>query len=69
MIMIDIDMPQDCDHCPFGYEDYITRKPGCDLIEDLPNCPEYDVYTPIGQRDKNCPLREVPKSNRATAGC
>ena len=61
MVQIDISMPHSCDDCPFGYEDYKTNVPGCDLMEDLPNSPEYDVYTPMGQRDKNCPLKEVPK--------
>ena len=60
MIQIDMEMPQDCDHCCFGYVDYITNVPGCDLMEDLPNCPGYAIYTPMGQRDKNCPLREAP---------
>ena len=66
MVQIDISLPHSCDDCPFGYEDYKTNVPGCDLMEDLPNCPEYDIYTPIGQRDKNCPLREVPKGKWIT---
>ena len=61
MVQIDISMPQSCDDCPFLLVDYKTNVPDCDLMEDLPNCPEYDWNTPMGQRDKNCPLREVPK--------
>lgn len=61
MVQIDISMPQSCDDCPFLLVDYKTNVPECDLMEDLPNSPEYDWNTPMGQKDKNCPLREVPK--------
>ena len=61
MVQIDMEMPQDCEHCHFGYEDYITKESGCDLMDCLPNSPDCSAYTPMGQRDKNCPLREVPK--------
>lgn len=56
MVQIDMEMPQDCDHCHFGYEDYITKESGCDLMDCLPDSPNCSAYTPIGQRDKNCPL-------------
>lgn len=59
MVQIDISMPQSCDDCPFLLVDYKTNVPDCDLMEDLPNCPEYDWNTPMGQRDKNCPLMEA----------
>ena len=72
MVQIDISMPQSCDDCPFLLVDYKTNVPDCDLMEDLPNCPEYDWNTPMGQRDKNCPLREVKdderRSNQKTPG-
>ena len=66
MVQIDISLPHSCDDCPFGYEDYKTNVPGCDLMEDLPNCPEYDWNTPMGQRDKNCPLREALEKEDTT---
>lgn len=69
MVQIDISMPQSCDECPFLLVDYKTNVPDCDLMEDLPNCPEYDWNTPMGQRDKNCPLREVPKGKWINAKC
>lgn len=61
MVMIDMDMPQSCEECPFGYVNYVTNFDGCELMDCLPNSPDCSAYTPIGQRDKNCPLREVPK--------
>lgn len=61
MVQIDISLPQSCDDCPFLLVDYKTNVPDCDLMEDLPNCPEYNWNTPMGQKDKNCPLREVPE--------
>lgn len=68
MVMIDMDMPQDCDLCHFGYEDYITKKSGCDLMDCLPNSPDCNAYTPMGQREKNCPLREVPGKEERPKG-
>ena len=61
MVMIDMDMPQYCEECPFGYVNYVTNVDGCELMDCLPNSPDCSACTPMGQRDKNCPLREVPK--------
>ena len=58
MVQIDISLPQSCDDCPFLLVDYKTNIPDCDLMEDMPNSPEYDWNTPMGQRDKNCPLKD-----------
>ena len=62
MVQIDISMPQSCEECPFGYVDYVTNVDGCDLMDSLPNSPDCSACTPMGQRDKNCPLREAPKA-------
>ena len=56
LVKIDIPMPNSCIECPFAYVDHATDIPGCDIMEDLQNCPDYDICTPISQKDKNCPL-------------
>lgn len=59
MVKIDIPMPNSCIECPFSYVDHTTDIPGCDVMADLPNCPDYDIYTTYGQKDKNCPLSTI----------
>ena len=61
MVQIDMSMPQSCEECPFGYVNYVTNVDGCDLMDSLPNSPDCSACTPMGQRDKNCPLREAPE--------
>lgn len=57
MVHINMPMPNVCMECPFAYVDCDTDVPGCEIMDVL-NGPDYDVYTPIGQKDKNCPLME-----------
>lgn len=57
MVHINMPMPNVCMECPFAYVDCDTDIPGCEIMDVL-NGPDYDVYTPIGQKDKNCPLME-----------
>lgn len=60
MVKIDIPMPNSCIECPFAYVEYPTDIPGCNIMECLPNCPDFGTRTPIGQKDKNCPLSTTP---------
>ena len=62
MVKIDIPMPNSCIECPFAYVDHPTDIPGCNIMECLQNCPDYDIRTPIGQKDKNCPLSTTPST-------
>ena len=63
MVKIDIPMPNSCIECPFAYVEYPTDIPGCNIMECLPNCQDFGTRTPLGQKDKNCPLSTTDESN------
>ena len=63
MILIDIDMPDCCTHCPCAEIDYVMDDVSCKLASnELPDsmlCIPYDEASI--QRHEACPLKELPK--------
>lgn len=62
MLLIPMDMPKNCDSCPF-FDDIYTRMDGDDMYYcNLSGGLTYWEYA--GETEKDCPLVEVPPHGR-----
>ena len=62
MLLIPMDMPKNCESCPF-FDDIYTRADGDDMYYcKLSGGLTYWQYA--GETEKDCPLVEVPKYGR-----